>query len=549
MIKKLSVAAVVLAVLVFVAVLVFKRVAGPSDAARLVPGDAVFFASLSDLPRSLLRWQSTSLAQLGKEPEVKAFLEKPLSKLLANPGTGETGKILGGLKPGRIFVAVTDVATDRVDALVGFQYWGSRAEFDSAVARMRQELPPGETTKEVHDGEEIVCTRHGKFSVFSATHGRWGFVATNGELLKSTLDRVMGKPQSPSLAEGENFQAVSKKLLTAPDFLFFLQPGKVVDVLLETGRALGAEAIPGQVEELRATAAVGGTLKLDGALQRDALFILRKGLKPAESLTHSTEHFATPETVIFVDFLARFSGLPGLLEKVLTGAAPQEAIVDLAGLASEAFGPECALVVNWAPGQMAPGGVLAVGIRDSAKADEALRKFITFFPETHVVEEEGVRLYSIPSVSNPLMTPTLTLTDKFLVLGVAPEAVLKAAGVRGAGLQTLPAFAPALPAFKAANEVFAFLDTSALFERAYTALRPVILFGAHVMPAAADLIDTTKLPQAETITRHLPPVILSQQRLEDGVLIESSGPVTVSELALAAAAGGAAGAPKGRTVP
>ena len=82
--------------------------------------------------------------------------------------------------------------------------------------------------------------------------------------------------------------------------------------------------------------------------------------------------------------------------------------------------------------------------------------------------------------------------------------------------------------------------------RAYTALRPVILFGAQVMPGAADMIDTGKLPQTETIARHLPPVILSQQRLEDGVFLESSGPVTVSELAVAAAAGAAIGAPKAR---
>jgi hypothetical protein len=39
-------------------------------------------------------------------------------------------------------------------------------------------------------------------------------------------------------------------------------------------------------------------------------------------------------------------------------------------------------------------------------------------------------------------------------------------------------------------------------------------------------------------------VILSQQRFENGVFLESSGPVTVSELALAAAAGGVLGTPK-----
>lgn len=546
MIKKLSIAALVLVALIFVGIFVFKTVAGPSDAAALVPENTVFFASFVDLPRSLLRWQSSALARIAGEPEVKAFLEKPLSKLQSNQGAGEAGKILGGLKPGRIFLAVTGVTTDHVDAMVGFQYWGSRKEFDDAVARMRQEFPAGEITRENHQGDEIVCSRHGKFSVFSATHGRWAFVSTNGDLIRSALDRASGKLTSSSLAASSRFQVVSKKMLTAPDFLFFLQPQKAIDVLLETGRSLGAESIPEQVEDLRATEAVGGSLKLDGELQRDALFILRKGTKSADVLTHKMARFTSPGTVVFVDFLARFSGISALLEKALSGAAPQSSIVELADLASSACGPECAVVVNWEQGKMTPSGVLAVEIRDQAKADAALNKLMTFFPETRITSEDGIKLYSIPSVSNPLASPTLTFTDKFLIFGIDPASVSQAARSVGPALEKLPDFAPALPAYKSANEVFAYVDTKSIFEQAYTALRPIILFGAQVMPSLGDMIDTGKLPRTETISRHLPPVILSQQRFEDGVFIESSGPVTVSQMAVAAAAGGVIRGSKGK---
>ncbi|MFA7344709.1 MAG: hypothetical protein WC003_10425 [Terrimicrobiaceae bacterium] len=543
MIKKLSVAAAVLGVFVLVAVTLFLRTAGPSDAAMLVPEDTVLLASFPDLPRSFLRWQGSCLAMIGKEPEVKAFLEKPLARLMAAPGADETGRILAGLKPGRIFVAVTRVTTERADALVGFQFWGGKKDFDEAVARMRRELPPGETTREPHDGGEIVRSEHGKFAVFTGTRGRWGFVSTDGDLIKSALDRVRGKRSSPALAANPRFREVSKRMLKAPDFAFFLQPQKALDVLLETGRALGAESIPEQVEDLRSTEAVGGTLKFDGELQRDALFLLREGQKSADTLTHKTARFTAPETVVFVDFLARFTGLPTLLQKAMEGAAPQASIVEFAELASAACGPECAVVVNWGAGQMAPSGVLAVEIRDQAKAADALKKLMAFFPETRIVEEEGIKLYSIPSVSTPLASPTLTLTDQFLVLGIDPSSVSKAARSQGAAIDGLPAFAPAIPAFRSANEVFAFIDTRSVFERAYTVLRPVILFGAQVMPGAADMIDTGKLPQMGTISRHLPPVILSQQRLEDGVFLESSGPVTMSQLAIAAAAGGVLGAP------
>lgn len=546
MIKKLSVAAAVLLALILVTVVLFVRSVGPSDAAMLVPEETVFLASFPDLPRSLLRSQGTCLAMIGKEPEVKAFLEKPLAKLMANPGADETEKILIGLKPGRIFLAVTEVTPERVDALVGFQYWGGRKNFDEAVARMRQELPPGETTRETHGGEEIVCSHHGKFMVFTATRGRWGFVSTDEALIKSALDRANGKQDSPTLAANSRFHEVSKRMLTAPDFTFFLQPQKAIDVLLTVGRSLGADSIPEQVEDLRATEAVGGSLKMDGEIQREAMFILRKSPKPADTLTHKTARFTAPETVVFVDFLARFAGLPALLQKALAQAAPQQAIVDLAELVSTSFGPECALVLNWGAGQMAPSGILALEIRDQAKADEAVKKLISFFPETHVVDDGGIKLYSIPSVSNPLASPTLTMADQFLIIGIDSASVLRAARSEGAAIEGLSAFAPAIRSYRSANETFAFIDTRSIFERAYTALRPVILFGAQVMPGAAEMIDTGKLPQTETITRHLPPVILSQQRFDEGVILESSGPVTVSQLALAAAAGGILATPRGR---
>ncbi len=545
MFKKLSIAAALLAILILAAVFIFQRVAGPADGATLVPEDTIFFASFPDFPRSFFRWQSSSLAKILSEPEVKAFLEKPLARLQADPGAGETGRILGGLKPGRIFLAVTGVSKDSLDALVGFQYWGSHQEFEDGIARMRAELPPGETSREKYGSGEILACRHGKFTTYSATLGRWGFFSTNGDLIRSALDRVAGQQKSPSLAGSARFQAVSKKMLAAPDFLFFLQPQKVIDILLETGRSLGAESIPEQVEEVRLTEAVGGSLKLDGPLQRDVLFILRKGATSAEKLTHKTARFTGGETIVFVDFLARFSGLPALLEKALADAAPRAAIVEFTELAAAAYGPECALVVNWAAGQMTPSGVLAIEIRNPGKAAEALKKLISFFPETSIVDDGGIMLYSIPSVSNPLATPTLTLTDSFLLLGIDASSVARAARAKGPELVTLPAFSSALPAYHSANEVFAFLDTRSIFERAYTVLRPVILFSAQVMPAAAEMIDTTKLPQTETITRHLPPVILSQQRLEDGVLLESSGPITASEIALASAAGGIISAAKG----
>ncbi|MEI6279005.1 MAG: hypothetical protein WCQ16_06440 [Verrucomicrobiae bacterium] len=541
MLKKLSLAAALLAVLLFLAVLIFRRVAGPTDGASLLPADTVFYASLTDLPRSMLRWQGTALAEIGRASAVKAFLEKPLSNWMSDPGTGEAGGILAGLKPTRLFFAVTGLSSNRVDAVVGFQFWGGKKDFDEAVARLRKELPPGGTTGESYAGDEIVSTSHGKFSLFSAAHGRWGFLATDGAILKSLLDRASGKSSDLPLAKSPDFQKSLKHMLPAPDFLFFLRPQKVVDVLLETGRSLGAEAIPGQISGLRATEAVAGSWKLDGRLQRDAIFLLRPGVRSAESLAHKALRFTAPDTVLYVDFLARFAGLSALLEKALPDR--REAAAELAGLAVSAFGPEAAVVANWQTGQMTPSMVFALEVRDPAVAGESLKRFLSFFPETLVTDQAGIKLHSIPSMSNPLASPTLTLTRDFLIVGLDPAVVARAAGASGPTIDSQPAFGPALPAFQSSNEAFAFVDSKRLVELAYNALRPVILFGAQVMPGVAGMIDTSKLPQTDAIAGHLPPVIFSQQRIEEGVLIESSGPLAVSQIALGLAIGAAAGAP------
>jgi hypothetical protein len=245
--------------------------------------------------------------------------------------------------------------------------------------------------------------------------------------------------------------------------------------------------------------------------------------------------------VLYLDFLGSLAGLPGILKKALPER--QDAAAELAGLAVRAFGPEGAFIADWHPGQMTPSGIVALQIRDAALAADAVKRFITFFPEATVTEQDGIKLYSLPSVSNPLAAPTFTLTPEFLMAGINPAAVVQAAGAVGPTIESQAAFQPALKTFQSANEAFAFLDTRMVFERAYTALRPVILFWAQVMPGASGFVDTSKLPQTDTISNHLPPVIFSQQRLAEGVLIQASGPFTVSQIAAGLAAGAAAGAP------
>lgn len=545
---------VVLFVLIVVAgsVLWIWRAMGVTDAAVLLPANTVAFASLPDLPRTLLRWPQTTLAKIGVEPEMKAFLEKPLAYLTQSPGGEEASGILIQLKPGRIFAAAVSVSASDAAILVGFQYWGGKVAHEAAVTRLRQELALGgplpELVKETYAGIEITSGTQRGLTLYNASHGQWGFLSNNLEVLKDTLDRAAGRQSAGSLAENPRYQTVSARILKDPDFLFFVQPETALDALVAVGQSLGAQAIPQQMEEAKKIEAVGGAVKLDGANLRDSVFVLRQSPPDIGTLSHSAIQFSTPNTIGYFNFVTDFRQLAGVRDNpTLTPflATPALQGSPLPQLVSEAFGPECTVVVNWAA---QPDALLAVRVKDAAKADQSLRELQTLFPETTVNEEGGNRSYSFPALQSPFANPTLTLTGDFLLVGLGPDSIHAAlqSAKTGETLEKSPVFASALPVFRSANEVFGFVDAKAIFEQGYPMLRQVAVFSAAVMPGVSDIIDTGKIPETETISKHLAPILYSQTRLADGYLVESSGPVTMNQaLLLGVAAGGSLWKPPG----
>jgi hypothetical protein len=57
-------------------------------------------------------------------------------------------------------------------------------------------------------------------------------------------------------------------------------------------------------------------------------------------------------------------------------------------------------------------------------------------------------------------------------------------------------------------------------------VRPILVFGAALVPTLSEYIDSNSLPETSEISRHLTPIILSRHRVPDGIIDESVGPVT-----------------------
>jgi hypothetical protein len=541
--KKALIILAIAAVLIFAGVLFFFRSSGPSQASTLAPADAVFFINVPNIPLTGLRWHRTALAQIAAEPEVKAFLELPMKSLMEAPATGEAGDVLIGLKPGNIFAAVTSASPTDTNILVGFQFWGSKKDYDNAVARLRQELPVStdEQSIEEHRGIEILTTKHGEISFYSAAAGRWGLLSTNVQMLKDAIDRATRNPSAPALSTNERFLKVAAHLLAEPDLLVFIQPEKAIDTLLAAGQSLGAEAIPGHVENLKSTEALGATLKLDGFMQRDAVFVLRPGSASSlPKLTHAPMRLTSKDTALFFDFILDFESLPAWVANLeSTYPRVSATLAPLAKDIAATYGPECAIIADWSSENMVPSPLVAVQVKDAERAGRFLSPAMQLIPGATSLDMGTSTVYAIPA---QFVSIAAVQSPEFLVFGTDANAVVAATSVKAADalLDKSKAFQSALPDYRSANEAFCYIDSRTVFERLYNSLVPVIRFGAAMMPDVTRHVDVSKLPRAETIGKHLPPIVLSQKRTSEGTLVESSGPVSMSQFLILSAAGAAA---------
>ena len=517
---------------------------GPSNAAALLPAETIAVASLPDLPRSAARWPKTTLAKIAGEPEMRAFLERPIQYLTAERGGTEAAGILWQLKPGRIFAAVLSLTANDATFLVGFQFWGGKSGHDLAVARLRAELsrggPSPEVSHEQHHGVDIAWTKHQGLILYNASQGQWGFLSNNLEAIKDAIDRAAGQKKDGSLADSATYKTVVGKLAEDPDLLLYCQPKRALEVLLEVGASTGAEPIAQQVEQLRKVEAVGATTKFDEANLRDNIFVLRRNPPDIGSFNREPMKFTSQETVAYCEFVTDFRQALAAASNSVAARFPNAPFQNskLWQLVPEAFGPDCAVSVSWPSGQLRPTGLVALQIKDQAKADESLQELLAFFPGTSVTETDGIRYYSFAALQSAFANPTLAFAQGFLVMGIDPGELHHAVQSFSSGqtLEKSPTFASALTAYKEANEVFGFLDSKAIFERGFPMLRQIIVFGAAVVPGASAVIDGSKVPETETITKHLQPIVYRQTRIPDGYLVESTGPLTMNQAAFLGAA-------------
>lgn len=553
MFKKLLLALLTIAVLIVIGGLLFFKVAvGPSNPATFLPASTLGYVAITDLLQTASRWNQTSLAKISQETDVKKFLEKPLGKLVGantTPGapsatsgkpSADLGKVLLDLKPNRIFVSVQTLSEQEFQAVMGLQHWGGAASFHRAVAELIRRLPDGQSavaTRETHGKFEIETYQLPNLNLSAVRWKNWGLIANDITALKAVLDSAT-QSEIPKLADDPLYQSTLAPLSKKPDLLAFLRVGPVLDTLLNAGKQLGASAIPQQVNAIREAQAIGFSTKLDGPDLHDVLFIrTHKPLPLPPRLSSDEIEFTNVNSIGFFEFAFDWDRLKPDESLASAPGTPADALALLDRLHSEArdaFASQAAVVVNWPDGAMRPQAGFVIKARDREKATQFIEQTLASFTGQASISTDGnASIYQFAPAGGGLIRPSLALVDSYVVATV-DENDLRGILTSRRDQTTLtknPRFAAGSEFWKSANRGFGYIDTAAVFERSYGALRPILLFAAAVSPQQSEYWNLDSLPETASIARHLNPIVYSQRAMTEGIVLESSGPITINQAA------------------
>ena len=162
-----------------------------------LPAETLLLLSVPDLNATLADWKTTDLYKIWQEPDVQAFLAKPLSQV--PPEADFSGKLeqIVKLDPKNLFIALTalDEKTSQPHLVAGFQFKGTNSDVDALLAMpkdsLRRSAPGGKADLINYQGHPIETFDAGENNfVASAYLGDWYLVANDLSLLKGTIDRI-----------------------------------------------------------------------------------------------------------------------------------------------------------------------------------------------------------------------------------------------------------------------------------------------------------------------------------------------------------------------
>jgi hypothetical protein len=505
---------------------------------------------MPDLYRTSRRWPETDMARIIAEPEVQAFLQKPIGLFPYRAQVAGAADEAHRILPRQSFLAVTSWSGALPTAVAGFSFSGHKTEVDAMLDKLRQHAlamwPQAKSDIVQYGGGDLETFTTPAFSAGVAYRGRWLFFSTDVMALKATLDRYDGRSDPDSLAASGVFQDGLQHLPQSPDSLIFIRPGALADKAASLALMLNPAADIHEGDRIKKIESITMALKIDGQIMRDAAYIARQNPGDKTPLARDALKLSSADTILAVsgrlgtlgqvgmpDPKSDPTGVLQLLESYVQVFAKQGLGADQFG---KAFGPESGFVLDWPNGSMIPTPLVMLDVRDPALARKYLDTLATLplaagVDFTHA-DADGIALYSLPPSGFGIfpLQPTLGLTSHVVIGALNTDPIRQASarwGAHGTGLDATDGYRQATGLVDPPTASFTYVDMKAAFERVYGLFRGVASIG--FVPHLSEYVDITKLPASTTISRHLGPAVASTSVKDGGELMQSAGPVTVSQ--------------------
>ena len=542
--KKAVVAFLLLSAIVGAALIYLKLSRPAPRAMDLLPESTLVFIDIPDFSKSRADFAKTELYALQQEPEVQAFLEKPLavlreaSSLAGAPRDAESigNFILDGMQ-GEVFLAVTHVTIVPFDVglILGMDVRHKRIEATAGLYRLESALKQTYPHGNFQEGNYLGV----KYSVwetqpgFPVCHAFFDSLAvfTLGEdTMRDTIACYTGQasPDFKRLAASAKFQNVRQHASKNHEFLAYLN---VEEMLSLVGPLLAlapqTSSMYQKFEHIQ-TSAYSMTF-VDHGVEDVGFLAYSGGPQPTPPPTQrKTLALTSPDTLLYSVGSANLTATyeQGMQSLSQSGVATVMLAVEQFQQAQRSrglhireevlqrLGPELGIIANWRAGTQVPDFAIVSEVTDPDKLLPALDGAMNALKESALggddqfpwdeTESAGRKLRTL-RIGDGRFAPTYTTTDRFLILATTPNyarELLAQASESKPTLATSAVYQQSMKRLPRNGSSYGYADLRGLFGPLYgLAKTGLSRIGDN------EFVDTSKLPQTETIARHLFPFV------------------------------------------
>lgn len=538
--KKAVVAFLLLSAIVAAALIYLKLSRPAPRAADLLPESTLVFVDIPDFSKSRADFANTELYALQQEPEVQAFLEKPLASLRKAYGdTGSVGNFVLNTVQGEVFLALTHVTIVPFDMglILGMDVRHKRIEAATGLhqleSTLKQTYPHGSFQDKNHLGVKYSVweTRPG-FSICHAFFNSLVVFTLGEDTMRDAIACYTGQipPDFKRLATSAKFQNVREHASKNHEFLAYLNVEEMLNLPVVGSMMAFSSQAGGMYRKLQRIQASAFSMTFMDRGVEDVGFVAYSGgaQKPTPPTQRKTLALTSPDTLLYsvgsADLATAYEqGMQSLSQSgvaALTLAVGQfQQAVHSRGLhvreeVLQRLGPEWAIIANWRTGAQAPDFAIVSGVTDADKLRPALDGAMNALKESALggddkfpwdeTEGAGRKLRTV-RIGDGLLAPTYAMTDRFFILATTPDYARELLAQTKESKPTLAAsvvYQQSMKRLPRNGSSYGYADLRGLFGPLYgLAKSGLSQIGDN------EFVDSGKLPRAETIARHLFPFV------------------------------------------